>query len=759
MGTDNETEFRRTGRRMKPEELSAEVLKSLKGDVRQRTGEEVRAAVITVPAGFELPQCEATVRAAHLAGLAESPLVQEPVAAALTYGFQSESDKAFWLVYDFGGGTFDAAVMQVRDGEISVVNHEGDNHLGGKLIDWAIVEQLLIPALLEQHKLKDFRRGNPNWIRPIAKLKLKAEEAKIRISRDATAPITTDFLCVDERGEPIGFDYELRREDVEALAEPFVLRSISICRKALADRRLKPEDVQKLILVGGPTMMPAIRERLLDPKHGLGIPLEFSIDPLTVVARGAAIFAGSHRLDAAIPAVIPAGHYGIQLEYKPVGSDPEPEVGGRVIAPEQTNLQEFTIELVNRAARPAWSSGRIGLSATGSFIASLFAQKGVTNVFMIELRDGAGVQHETLPDRLSYTLGTSITSPPLIHSLGVAMANNETEWIITKGTALPAKKHVPLRTTVTVRQGNAGHAVRIPIIEGQHARADRNQQIGELRIYGSSIRRDLPVGTEVEVTIDIDASRIVRASAYVPLLDEEFESVIDYQEYGRKAKDVQELSREAETQRKRLEEWRVRAAAATEPIADAVLRRIDSERMLYDIESSLAAANDRDAADKCHNRLLALAAAVDEIEDALQWPTNVKKALDELEVERRILVNPDHDVRPEERAAFAALERELQQAIAARDADHLRRMTEDLDSLGSRIVWRNPAWWVAAFHDMEEKAGGMNEVQQAEGYLTLGRRAMNNNDLESLKSSVRQLAALLPAGDPQRGLVGSDVTR
>ena len=135
-------------RNLKPEEMSAEVLKSLLNDARQRLNEEVQAAVITVPADFDLPQCDATRRAAQLAGLSHSPLLQEPVAAALAYGFQSDSDQVFWMVYDLGGGTFDAAVIQMRDGMFRVVNHGGDRHLGGKLIDWAIVEHLLVPAVL-----------------------------------------------------------------------------------------------------------------------------------------------------------------------------------------------------------------------------------------------------------------------------------------------------------------------------------------------------------------------------------------------------------------------------------------------------------------------------------------------------------------------------------------------------------------------------------------------------------------------------------
>src|SRR5262249_12822885 len=130
--------FAASGRELTAEQLSAEVLKSLRGDVRQRHGVELTAAVITVPAAFDLSACEATRRAGALAGLTTTPLLQEPTAAAFAYGFQREQD-ARWLVYDLGGGTFDAAVVQVRDGELTVLTHRGDNFLGGKLIDWQIV--------------------------------------------------------------------------------------------------------------------------------------------------------------------------------------------------------------------------------------------------------------------------------------------------------------------------------------------------------------------------------------------------------------------------------------------------------------------------------------------------------------------------------------------------------------------------------------------------------------------------------------------
>src|SRR5260370_39701368 len=122
LGAQGAKLFKHSNRTMLPEELSAEVLKSLRADVSTQKHEEIRAAVITVPAAFDVPECNATQRAAQLAGLTMAPLLQEPVAAALAYGFQSASDKVFWLVYDFGGGTFDAAVVELNGGIIQVVN-------------------------------------------------------------------------------------------------------------------------------------------------------------------------------------------------------------------------------------------------------------------------------------------------------------------------------------------------------------------------------------------------------------------------------------------------------------------------------------------------------------------------------------------------------------------------------------------------------------------------------------------------------------
>jgi molecular chaperone DnaK len=203
--------------------------------------------------------------------------------------------------------------------------------------------------------LTDFRRGNPRWRAAFAKLKLAAEQAKIRISREQTVEIAVDPLCVDDKGDRVALDFELGRKEVEDLIEPFVLRSINICKKVLTEKRLGPGDIQKVLLVGGPTQTPYVRQRLASD---LGIALEAGIDPMTIVAKGAAIFAGTQRLEATVP-VASVGTFNVTLEYQPVGTDPEPLVGGKVLGPQNTDLAGYTIEFLDPTAHPPRRSGRL----------------------------------------------------------------------------------------------------------------------------------------------------------------------------------------------------------------------------------------------------------------------------------------------------------------------------------------------------------------------------------------------------------------
>ena len=741
MGKSIAYTFATNGRRMTPEELSAQVLQELRAVVTHATGEDPQAAVVTVPAAFELPQCEATKRAAQLAGFQASPLLMEPVAAALAYGFDTESDRVFWLVYDFGGGTFDAAVMQVRDGMIQVVNHGGDNHLGGKLIDWEIVDQLLVPAISSEFRLRDLRRGNPRWRDLIAKLKGAGEEAKIRVSRVETAPITLEFTNRDDGDRQASFEYELRRSDVERLSAPFFVRSLNICRRVLSERRLGPGNIDKIVLVGGPTLMPWLREQLADAGEGLGIAVEYRVDPLTIVARGAAVFATTQRLHAAAPsAQQAAGRYTIQLEYTPAGPDPEPPIGGRFTAPEGESLSGATIEFVNDGAHPPWRSGRVAINADGTFMTSLFAEKGRPNSFAIELRDASGRTRPTVPDQLAYNVIITITELPLIHSMGVGLATGEMTLYLEKGQALPARARRIHRAAVHVRVGQSEDALRIPVLEGENLRRwDRNREIGALVIGGHQVRRDIPVDADIEVTVEIDESRLVRTKAYIPILDEEFEAVFRMES---KMPDSSVLRREFEVERKRLAETRDKARQTGDATAAAVLARIDEEGMEHDIRAALAAADtDPDAADKADKRLREFKAALDEAEEALEWPALIATAQQAIDNLRGVV---NQFGKPEDKLNAATLDTEARQAMQTRDPDILRRRVAELDGLRLRVLREQPGFWAGLFKQLEEMRDEMTDPGAADLYISQGNRAIIAEDVESLKAAVQQLLGLLP---------------
>jgi len=748
--------FAASGRQMSPEELSAEVLKELRADVKQHMGEEVIAATITVPAIFAQPQCEATKRAAQLAGLSFTPLLQEPVAAGLAYGFQSKSDRVFWMVFDFGGGTFDAAIIQVREGTIQVVNHDGDNQLGGKLIDWAIVNQLLIPALQQEYALPDFRRGNPGWNAAFGKLKQEAEKAKIVLSRRTETEISIDPLCQDEQGKPVRFEYELHRSDIEPLIEPFVERALNKCRNALEQARLSTGDIEKLILVGGPTLTPIFREVLSDK---LRIPLEFSIDPLTVVACGAAIFAGAQQIpeDIVPPAPVRAGQYKLELNYEPIGSELEPLIGGKVIAPEGESLAGFTIEFVE--SRSKWRSGKIDIGTKGTFTTTVRVEENRKNEFLIELKDGTGNIRETVPDRFTYTPGIVAAKQSVINSLGVALATGETKIYLKKGTPLPSKCRGVHYTTTTVKRGDSGTFLRVPVVEGENTRrADRNREIGAIEVRGDKIKRDLLAGSDVEVTIEMNESRLLKARAYVPLLDEEFEVAMNTEVISG---DPKQLAKEFEQEKARLEKAREKAQETGLSEAEKPLQRIRDGHMIHDVETALDDAKvdhdavARDAADRCQQHLRELKSAIDEAEDAMEWPMLVSEAESQLEWARQIIGEHGES---DDRRSFNSLESEIKKAIAAHDADLLHSKMDELRSRVMKILQQQPGFWVGYFRYLaEEKRSDMRDHAQAERLIAQGHRAIDASDINGLVDVVRQLAALLPEPPMPPGTIISTI--
>ncbi len=265
----------------RPEEISAMILQKLKADAEAKLGEKITEAVITVPAYFNDAQRQATKDAGQIAGLDVKRIINEPTAAALAYGFNKKKDEKI-VVFDFGGGTFDISVLEVGDGVVEVKSTDGDSHLGGKDIDQKIIGYLA----------GEFKRENGIDLTKDAfalqRLDEAAEKAKIELSTATESEINIPFITSDASG-PKHFVMKMTRAKLEELTAEFIDRAMMITKRAMEASPFKISEIHEVILVGGQTRMPKIKEAV---KSFFGKEPNLSINPDEVVALGAALQAG-----------------------------------------------------------------------------------------------------------------------------------------------------------------------------------------------------------------------------------------------------------------------------------------------------------------------------------------------------------------------------------------------------------------------------------------------------------------------------------
>ena len=743
MGSDFEYEFPATGQRKRPEELSAEILKSLRGDVAQRTGEDVRAAVITIPAMFEQAQCAATKKAGELAGFEQTALLQEPVAASLAYGFQKEiSDKAFWLVFDFGGGTFDAAVMKAEEGDIQIVNHGGDNFLGGADIDWEIVERLVLPGLREAGNFPGLKRGASEWKSALAKIKRSVEQAKIELSRKDSAELE-GLSIADADGEPVEFEAVLTRGQVSDLAEPLIVRAAELCRKVLTEKNLAPSALERTILVGGPTLAPYFREILQDK---LGVPLDFGVDPMTVVARGAAVFAGTQRRSSGTSAAGRAaaaarGDYVASVNYNPVGPDEDPRVSGEITAPDGSSVEGFSLEFFNR--QTMWSSGRIPLRESGKFSLRLLAEAGMKNDFDIRLFAPDGSRQTLSPSVISYTIGMTVKNQIVTNDLAVETTGNNKSVLVAKGETYPFKKtNRSFKTNLVLHKGTSDE-LAIPITEGSDSKSDCNKLIGKIVVPARNLRMDLPIGSDVEVTLSAKEPGSLDVTVYIPLLDLEVESRLDI---NANAHDKPFLVAEAAKERKRLGTL----VAKDVPLGDA-------PRLVEEAERAAQNASDPESRQQAFKAILEARHALYEAADAADWPNKIEDAEDRIQWMNEAVSKYGTAAQKDN---AADIEDEIRRALDRRNAESLKRALDKADGLRFKLEMARPEWWKGLLAYQYQQRGKMSDAAKANRLFDQANRAIGANDIDEMRRVARQLWDLLPddvAEELQRGY-GSGLT-
>jgi molecular chaperone DnaK len=517
MGTTHTLEFPASGAIRRPEELAADVLKSLRQDVADQLGVAPQRAVVSVPALFELHQTAATSDAARCAGFERVELIQEPVASAIAAGWTRESGNGPWLVYDLGGGTFDVSLLETQEGLLRVVGHDGDNFLGGRDFDRALVD-VVIAKLAADGVVID--RADPRHAVALRRLRLAAEEAKIELTRAAEAPI---FLAgLDLLGQSVDVDVIVTRSEYESLIAPIVDRSLDICARLLAANGLGKDALERVVLVGGPTVTPFLRERI---RAVLGLGFGEGLDPMTLVAQGAALFAGTVALDGrpSGPATRQVGDAAgpkVWLQFPAMTSDLSPFVVGKPLD-RSGAVKKVKID----RADGEWHSDPTPCEADGTFaiMVRLLPRQNTSFDVSGELADGRTVALD--PPQFSITHGTTLGEPPLSRSVGVALADNRVQIYFNRGSPLPIRRTFVLRTVETVNPDSAGHALKVPIVQGEFTLAHLCRLVGTLEIPASALTAALPAGADVEVMLELDRGGQLRARARIASIDQVFDQV------------------------------------------------------------------------------------------------------------------------------------------------------------------------------------------------------------------------------------------
>ena len=531
MATDTQYPCANLNKSFSSEELSAEVLKTLKSFV---TDETFSSVVITVPAKFTVNQKTATMEAAKMAGFKHCELLQEPIAASMAYGVSSDEKNGTWMVFDFGGGTFDAALLKVEDGIMQVFDTEGDNYLGGKNLDYAIVDNIIIPYLQENYAIDGYLQDEEKKEVLRDAMKTYAEDAKNQLSFKDHEDIISNLgdLGEDEDGEEIELDLTLTQAQVFDVMRPYFQKAVDICKNLVQRNNLNGSQITKLILVGGPTHSPLIRQML---REQVTQNVDTSIDPMTAVATGAALYAST--LDAEVSDdEIKVGTVKLDVSYESTTVEMTEYVP--VCLTDGSAFNKVFVEFVR--GDKAWASGKVEINSNGDVV-ELNLLEGKANSFNISCYDDKGNSLPCFPNEITIIQGSVVGAAPLPYNIGIATWNEDKKrGVFRMAKGLEKNKPLPatgvindLRTTNQLRPGLSSDVLIVPIhqvddfAEAEGKSASLYEHVADVVITGDDVDTLIPADSLVDVTLKVDSSEQMKLEVHFLATDFTVEKVLD----------------------------------------------------------------------------------------------------------------------------------------------------------------------------------------------------------------------------------------
>lgn len=742
MGLDTQYDSSNMERGYSSEELSSEVLKTLKSFIGDDT---VDAAVITIPAKFKAPEIAATMRAAKLAGINNCALLQEPIAASMAYGLTTDKKDGYWLVFDFGGGTFDAALLNVEDGIMQVKDTEGDNYLGGKNLDYAIVDQIIIPYLKENYSIDEVLADEQK--REILRdaVKYYAEQAKNQLSFKPSVDIMSqlDEFGEDDEGEPIELDMVITADQMQQVLSPIFQKAVDIVKSLLQRNNLKGNDLGSLILVGGPTYSPVLRQML---KEQVTSNVYTSIDPMTAVARGAALYATTQEYDIDTKATNDEQSVAIELKYESTSVQPIEYVIVKLLPNESKGINGKNLSFEIVSGDGSWSSGKLALTYSGD-AAECPLKEGRANAFVVNVYDENGNKLPCFPNELTIIQGSQVGSATLPYNIGIEAYDNlqeRTVFVALKG--LEKNQSLPavgvrngLKVPRVLNPGNEQDFIRIPIYQGEYnnegSSAIYNDHVFDVVINGDDVPALVPQNSEIDITLKVNNSQGYHIEVLFVSLGESFEkditiesrTVIAYNDWLHQFSEAKE----------KLHRMKCVSSINASEFAEA-------EKMLTDLEHRKEEECNKDD-DREH--LLAdlrrVFLKLEDIEKQHEWDTVEA----ELREEYNRLEKANNDFGHKFDNHVQEMHRMVDEAIRSHNVKTAREVKHDCHAL-----WIEAAMpgLLAAYVDHYNRNFGRMQWRnrdQARQLLDHAQNLMNNNaEVDEVRQVVIKLIDLLPPG-------------
>ena len=742
MGTSETFKIKALGSSKSPVELSAYLLKELKTFIH--TGEEIDAAVITIPASFDTVQSNATKEAGTQAGFKTVLLLQEPIAASLAYANKDKSadlKNSQWLVYDLGGGTFDVALVKIVEGELTVLDHEGDNYLGGTDFDALIVEKLVVPELEKRgsfsNRLSDMKSETGKYNKLWLTLLFRAEEAKVELSNKTSAEIEVAEV-EDDNGKPIDGFITIARSEFEAAIKDSVDGTVEMMKKIVTRNSLQPSDLKFVLMVGGSTYIPFVRKRV---EEVMGIEVNTNIDPTNAIAIGAAYFAGTKEKSsgAASPSRVKSS-LKIRATYNKASQESEETFSARF----DGDLAGLQYRIVSDDG--SFDSGLKNL--VHRVMEDLPLREGAFNLFHLKVSDASGSSVPVDLDIIQIAQGRySVAGQMLPEDLSlvtdvVAAKDTRLNVLFAKNSVLPSKCKKTVEVGKTLVKGSQD-AIHIMVVEGPSNRhASTNKPIGSLTISGSQISRDLIKGTEIDLTFEISESRDVTVSAFLNGTGQEFSQVFS-------PKTRQVSTRLLAGEILMLEE---KVQAEVEQAEDAGNREAASRltKVLGGVQELMAAASDlaeddvTDQKFQLEDRKRKLAQEMFELTSNKRLDA-AKAEYADAKGDLAVLVRESGNDR--ERHVLSEVIAREPSFLSSTNPEKIQLITEELNSLRLAILARSPSFLKGMFGNLIERRVAMNDQIQASQLIENGRRAVDREDLDMLRQINARLWDLMPAND------------